>query len=447
VSGQRSVRRSDQIGRGADRFGGLFGKRALWWIAAAALSFAVTLFFYVFGEAPAEVSSPGANTFSRSALGYDALVTFLGEAGGTVRVSRFATASRLGPSAGLLLLEPPTDDDSMDAVRTLVSGAIKRRAPIVVVLPKWSWQGDPDDPSRVRSVEPLAAHRIGRLISVLMAAPSVDAAKKAGRWAPLRPQGSAAHSDFTGPLADGLAPELARPQVLVDRLPTFEPLAATSAGSLVVVDPSRRLTLVADPDLLNTYGLGRGDNAALARRLFLGGEAPLADPAVWVVDETLHGFERVPSVTREMLELPLVFFTLQAALLAVLAAWSAARRFGKALPAPPRLAAGAWTLIDNTARLLAFGGHHADAVERYLDAMVADVAEAFGVPGRLSRRARVARLVEVSAARGVTEDLEDIVRRVAALRSGAPAQAVAARAFNLARRLWRWREEVLDGAR
>jgi len=423
-----------------------FGRRALWWIASAAVCFAVTLFFYVFGEAPAEVSSPGADTFSRSALGYQALVTFLGEAGGAVRVSRFGTAGLVGPEAGLLLLEPPTGIGRLDEVLSLVSGAVENGAPVVVVLPEWSWTVDPDDRSRVGSVEPIAARRLSRLLGVLLAAPSRNLAEDEGQWTPIRPRGSAAESPLTGPLAEGLHPVLVRPQVLPRDLPWFEPLLETAVGPVIVTDPKRRLTIVSDPDLLNTHGLGLGDNAELARRLFLGSWDDAGRPSAWVVDETLHGFERVPSITRELLELPLVFFTLQAALLAGLAVWSAARRFGKALPAPPRLAAGTHTLIDNTARLLAFGGHHAEAVERYLDAALADGVAAFGVPTSLGRRARVARLAEVAAARGATEDLEDIARRVAALRSGASAQAVAARSFNLARRLWRWREEVLDGA-
>ena len=424
-----------------------FGRRAAWWIGGAGLAFAVTLFFYVFGEAPAQISSPGANTFSRSALGYHALVSFLGEAGGTVRVSRFSTAKVLGPEAGLLLLAPPGDAGSLDAVRTLVGGAIRSGAPIVVVLPEWHWRIDPDDRSRVKSVEPVGADRIARLLGVLLAAPAPDLAEGAGHWMPIRPRGPGAGGGLGGPLAEGLSLELVRPQVLPADLPGFEPLVEIAAGPVIAVDPARRMTIVADPDLFNTHGLGRGDNAALARRLLVDGGQGLVTPETWVVDETLHGFERVPSLTREMLELPLVFFTLQAALLAVLATWAAARRFGKALPAPPRLAAGAWTLIDNTARLLAFGGHHAEAVERYLDVVLADGAAAFGVPARLGRRARVARLAEVAANRGASEDLEDIVRRIAALRSGGSAQAVAARSFNLARRLWRWRGEVLDGAR
>ncbi len=429
-----------------------FGPRAVWWIAVAAVSFALTLFFYVFGEAPAQVSSPGPNSFSRSALGYHALVGFLGEAGGTVRVSRFGTVNVLGPDAGLLLLEPPTAPGRLEAVRSLLAGAIQRKAPIVVVLPKWHWRVDLDDRSRVKSVQPVAADEVARLLGVLAAPPATDLAGGAGHWSPIRPREASARLDLTGPLAEGLAPELAWPQVLPGDLPWFEPLVETSAGPVIVTDPKRRLTIVADPDLLDTHGLGLGDNAALARRLLLepgnlGSGEGTGAPTTWVVDETLHGFERVPSVTRELLELPLVFFTLQAALLAGLAAWSAARRFGKPLPVPPRLAAGAWTLIDNTARLLAFGGHHAEAVERYLDVVVAEGVAAFGVPARLNRRARVARLAEVAAQRGASEDLEEIARRVVALRSGPSAQAVAARSFNLARRLWRWRQEVMDGAR
>ncbi|MGD2115181.1 MAG: hypothetical protein PVG07_09010, partial [Acidobacteriota bacterium] len=74
-----------------------FARRALLAVILAAVALGVTLFFYVFGEAPSEVASAGADTFSRSALGYHALTAFLERSGARVRVSRFEPLRAVGP--------------------------------------------------------------------------------------------------------------------------------------------------------------------------------------------------------------------------------------------------------------------------------------------------------------------------------------------------------------
>ncbi|HSL83801.1 MAG TPA: DUF4350 domain-containing protein, partial [Thermoanaerobaculia bacterium] len=410
---------------------GVFGRRGAALLGLAGGALAVTLFFFVFGEEPEGVESHGADAFSRSALGYRALAAFLEEAGATVLVSRFAPQASLGPAAGLVLLEPEAAVPGPDPeLRRRLEGAERRGAPVVLVLPKWRARPDPDAPGWVSGVEPMPAWLAARVLEDALGAEGLDEPVRrfleAGPW--------------RGPLAEGgLAPALDRPQLLAPGLENLVPLLATERGVLVARHRERPLTVVADPDLLNTHGLGRGDNAVVAHRLFVVRPVPYAPsadrppppPSAWVVDETLHGFERAPSLWRELLELPLGLFTLQAFLLGVLAVWAAVRRFGRPLPPPPRLATGTATLVDNTARLLTFGGHHGDAVERYLRLVAEQAGEVFGVPAHLGRRARIARLAEIGRARGAREDFEEIARRVVGLgeRGSDPR-----RARNLARR-------------
>lgn len=416
---------------------GIFGRRAAVLLAVAGFAFAISLFFLVFGEEPEEVESPGADAFSRSALGYRALAAFLDEAGTTVLVSRYAPVESLGPGAGLVLLEPEAVVPGPDPeLRRRLEGAERRGAPVVVVLPKWRSRSDPEKRAWVSAVEPMPDWVVSRVLEDALGAELDDDA--VGRFLDTGP--------WRGPLAEGIVPALDRPQLLAPGLDGLEPLLWSDRGVLVARHRERLLTVVADPDLLNTHGLGRGDNAAVAHRLFVGGPGLPVDPPppAWVIDETLHGFERAPSLWRELLELPLGLFTLQAFLLGLLAAWAAVRRFGRPLPPPPRLAAGTATLVDNTAGLLSFGGHHGNAVKRYLQLVAEQAAEVFGVPAHLGRRERIVRLAEIGRTRGAREDLEEIARRVAGLgERGADPH----RALNLARRLAAWRGEVIDGAR
>jgi len=433
----------------------LLSRRGALLVTAAAVALGATLFFSVFGAGEGPARSAGADSFSRSALGYHALAAFLEQAGATVVATRYRPLDSVGPQAGLMLLEPPTDPDLAEQVRQLVEGALDRGAPVLVVLPERSWQVDAWEPSRVARVDPLTVGRLAGLVAAVTgvagegAVDGEDASD--AHTTPRRSVRGLARQHWEGPLAEGARVELVESQTLPLEEIGMEPELFGDLGGVVLRDPERRLTLVTDPDLLNNHGIGRGDNALVARRLFLDPTAGGPAPAVWVIDETLHGFERAPSVARELLAFPLSLFSLQVALLAIVAVWSAVRRFGSPVPLPPRIPGGTATLVENTARLLDMGGHHAVTLHGYLEAVVDRAGEALGVRVGEGRRDRITRLSAAARQRGVGEDLEDIARRVAGLGrrlgDGATAERERGDAFILARRLHRWCEEVLDGAR
>lgn len=419
-------------------------------VTVAAVALGLSIFLLIFGEGEGPAVSAGADSFSRSAVGYHALGEFLERSGVTMVITRYRPLEALGPEAGLALFEPPTDSEGLERVRTLVSGALERGAPVVVVLPERAWAVDPTEAGRVSDVRPLLPTRLSRLLAAV-AWPQDDAPEGGAVPLPARPDLGLETQVWEGPLAAGAEVTLVEPQVLpVDALEMTAEIYAGGDG-VVFRDRERGLTLVTDPDLLNTHGIGRGDNALVAKRLFLGTEGGAEVPQVWVVDETLHGYERAPSVVGRLLEFPLSLFTVQVALLAVVVVWSAARRFGRPLPAPPRVPGGTSTLLETTARLLEVGGHHGETLERYLEAALDRASE------RLASRPiegadRVSRLAAVARSRGVTEDLEDIARRVAALSGQLDVRdvddgGVRGEAFILAHRVHRWCEEVLDGAR
>ena len=68
-------------------------------------------------------------------------------------------------------------------------------------------------------------------------------------------------------------------------------------GALVARSQDGLLWLVSDPDVLNTAGLARGDNAVLAHALVVG----LLEPESLVVDEVLHGYGQKHNLWRALI--------------------------------------------------------------------------------------------------------------------------------------------------
>jgi hypothetical protein len=230
-----------------------------------------------------------------------------------------------------------------------------------------------------------------------------------------------------------------RPQLVVSD--ALAPLVATEEGMLAgeVGDDEWRTIVLADPDVLATHGLGRGENAALVVRL-LERLGPADLPVV--VDETLHGLDQQPSLARELLRFPLVLATVSALLAGALLAWAALVRFGRPRPPEPALASGKLFLVESTAGLLRHGGGAAHAAEAYLRAAKDEVVHRTRPPGETAPAdAWVARLAAARGADAALRAVEERVARLGRRRKGGEEEAVRA-----AQEIHRWREELTDGA-
>ncbi|MGB8932202.1 MAG: hypothetical protein WCC48_13240, partial [Anaeromyxobacteraceae bacterium] len=405
-------------------------------------------FLGAFGDALYGPASPGADTFSSSAVGHKAFAELLRRLGFKVVVSRARTAERAAGGAVALLLEPqlspaellkrqvgPADDSDGDKFKAIeaASGAL------LVVLPKRWAIPDSVRPGRVAFADLLPLDAPQRVLARL------DREAKVVR--PERAVGS-----WKGPLP---APTLDRPQLVTSKL--LQPLLACDAGILVgelvgeeddeddedaasspPVAPWRTI-VVADPDLLATHGLGAGANATIMVRLLerLGaGEHPI------VIDETLHGFEQQPSLARELLRFPLAPATASALLVAALLAWGAFIRFGRPRPPEPLLKQGRLALVESTAGLLRQGGHFAHAAAAYLRAAKEGVAHRLRPTGEAGEDpAWLAEAAEAKGRGGALREIEARVQRLAARRVGGEEEAV-----RTAQAIHQWREEMTDGA-
>ena len=392
-------------------------RTSAWLVGVGAASLLAAVLLTAFGEELGGITSPFADGFSRSAIGHRGLRETLRELGVPVVASRHRSAEKAGQDGLLLLIEPGAG--RADALRDMLAGV--RRA--VLVLPKRTGM-----PNRLRPGWLESCH----LLPPAAAEEVLSAAGLRGRV--VRPAGQVTSWRSKRPLPD---PALDSPQLVVAE--GLEPLLSAPEGVLAGERRTEELDLVviADPDLLANHGLGRGENAALVVAL-LAPLLPAAGPVV--MDETLHGFEEVPSVWRELLRPPLVLTTAQALLVGLAALWSGSARFGRPRPEPPPLAAGKRMLLDNTADLLRHGGHLSHALRAYWRHAFDSVASSLHAPPGLDP-ARLAWLARLSRARGAADPVD---LAVAGLPQSGPAER---QALDLALRIHRWREEMIDGSR
>jgi hypothetical protein len=397
-----------------------FGPRATaLLVGAAGISLAVAVVLAVLGGGLEDVPSAGADSFSRSAIGHRAFLDLLRRLEVPVVVSRHRSVDKAG-EALLVLAEPSSGGAAAD----VLDEVLERPGTTLVVLPKREGRPDRRKPTWLGASRLASPSVPERLLQALGIEGEVVRPGAVDGWT-------------TGGLPE---PDLPEPQLV--RSAALRPVVSSARGVLVgEADSERgRLVVVADPDLVASHGLGRGDNALLAAALVerLRGQGTV----VW--DETLHGFEVTPSLFRELLRFPLVAATLQATLAALALVWAGARRFGRPAPQPPQAAGGKDVLVENTAELLRHGGHVAHAVGACWRNAVEAAAAGLHAPPGLSHAAAVGWLTRVGRTRGVGADPDRLEARVRAF-EGAPGGEAAALA--LARDIHRWREELLDGHR
>ena len=302
-----------------DTAGDIFTRRTAAWLAAlSTVSLAATLLVLAFSGGMNAGDSAQADAFSRSSIGYRALVELLQDAGVDVVVSRFRSAEKAGPHEPLLLAEPllldePSHGDAAPAASSTaepatgawglsaqLDEAARRDAPVVVVLPKHRGVTGPQE-GWIEAIDTQGAPEDALAILTGEDCTITDPPLPQ-RWKSALPGGE--HPTFPGDTASGEAPEddptrPLEPQLVFSDCP-LEPLLWSDEGILLGKVPDRPVFIVSDPDLFNTWGLAHGDNAVIAHRFFVDhlGATSL------VVDEITHGHYRAPSLWTELLTLP-----------------------------------------------------------------------------------------------------------------------------------------------
>lgn len=419
----------------------VFSKRLLiGWIVAAALTFAVSLYFMGSKD---QGDTIGPSAFSRSAIGYAGIADVLQKLGVEVVKSRYDSLGKLTPGSALVIAEPTPAGKTEATLRTLLKADT-----ILLILPKWT-----GEPSRQKS---------GWLGKAALL-PRADAA-----WVLhlVAPRADVVRNDQTAWTTNalGIAPSLQAPIQLM-RGSGLRPLIGDKDGMLLgevsqgggqiilLSNPpkplqsnapathKRTIWVLSDPDVIANHGFAEGGNATLAVAMF---KHLLAGSGRVVFDETLHGFISEPAGPLSLLfRFPFIVATIQGAIAIALLLWATLGRFGAPQPAPPPMSAGRLGLLQNIAKLVEFTGHHEVMVRRYVFETMRDVARQLHAPRGLSTAALVAWLQRVGAARGITTDCAALMNETEALADGrrrSPASLV-----RLAREIHRWRGEIVDG--
>lgn len=385
-------------------------------------SFLFALLASVFAPEDVPRSSVAADVYSRSAIGHHALGEMLRELGVPVTVSRWNSGRRAGDSAVLLLLEPrlgvESEPDVDGLVRFKLMLAYGQR--VLLVLPKWRGEVDPERPGHVRSVSLVPVQGVR------------DVLELAGLAAqPLRPGVAGAR---------GCPADLGEAPQFVASSPALRPLITCAGGVLLgerAGSGPGRLLVLSDPDVISNHGLARAENARLAWaivELLRDGARPV------LLDAELQGYEQAPTLGRELFRLPLLPALIQAVLAVAAWIWSGWPRFGRPLPLAPPLTAGKRVLIDATVALLLRGGHVSHLLRRYRDEVWREICRAYRLPAEADRATLLKRLAHRREPR---HDLAELSRRVDALHEGPTS---ANEAVALARQLHELKEGLIRGS-
>lgn len=392
-------------------------------VAVASLSLVAAAVLTFFGDELGGKRSAGADGYSVSAIGHQGLVRLLEKLEIPVVVSRGDSSSKV--RGGLLVIAEPvvSDDAARERLRQLVASA--RRT--LVVLPKW-YSSAERNAAWIKDASWLPLDELTPTLDAL----DLSGAKVLRSATPVTWRGEEGIAELN---IDGFeGPHIREPQLLsTDGL---EADLDSSSGAMLLgarITDLSELFVLSDPDVLNNFGLRHPANARYITRLL----DELREGGPIVLDETLHGYARQPSLRRALLSFPLVLATLQILLCAVLLVWAAMVRFGPRRAAAPPIAPGKDFLIRNTASLLHHGGHHAHALRRYLQLTVAEVRHALHAPA-LPPAAMTAWLERVRQARGGKLSLVELERAV-------ETAATPPRVVEVADQVFRWRMEMTHG--
>jgi hypothetical protein len=361
-----------------------------------------------------------ASAYSRSAIGYAGIADVMHRLGARVIKSRSDSVAKLDPQ-GLLIVAEPSPGAAPQLMRSLLAAHT-----VLLILPKWTGAPSVRHAGWIDSVAPITEASARRAAAQV---PGVDIVRvpSAPTWT---------HNEI------GRVP-LFSDGVQLIKSTRLRPIIGSDKGMLIgeLRRGRNRLWVLADPDVIENYGLGSSANAEFAVALI---DALRGADGNIVFDEVVHGFSDVGGPPlRILFQFPFVLATVQGAIAVALLLWATMRRFGAPVAPPAPLQAGKHSLIETTAHLFGHARHRPIILQRYIHEIVQDVARALHAPAGMSEPALVEWLRRTGRAREVATDCGMIMRsadELVASRRGSTAALAA-----LARDIFRWKREVTDG--
>lgn len=394
-------------------------------IGVGAAAFLLLLYAIGAGWDGSRDRNGGADAAANGLNGFAGLVRLLEEQGHEVSVSR--SESRLD-SEGLLVLTPQHGADG-EAIAEIIASR-RYVGPTLLILPKWiampadqipgveaepGWVllGGAVAPDWLKSIESLKGAEIetgehsgwkGLGLAGTLPDPKQGMAVTAGsvstsEWANMLPLIVDEDGDLLAAYLNdgGIYPAL-------DQAAGYNPSQDGDQDLWPVV-------IVAEPDLLNNYGLADRRRAEASLSLI---DAMIEDYELEIVfDLTAAGISRSENLLTLAFQPPFLAATLCLLLAALVIAWRAFRRFGPAVAEAPALAMGKRQLARNGGGLVARAKRLHLLGPPYAALVAARLAEALGIR-EADPEAREAAIARVLAARGLADDYSakaDALRR------------------------------------
>lgn len=380
-------------------------------IAVAVFSFGAIMVLAGWSPELRDRDRAGDHPFSTSAIGYNGVVQLLEAQGYPVEISRFK--SNLDGHFGLMVLTLSTR-----GMRKSLE-EYELQPDTLIVLPKWSGMVDWTNPSRMKDTDLATTSSITSLLDAL----GIEA--------------DVVRTDVPARIATPFGQAAIKPDLQLQLLQSEEltPIIRTREGALLSQLPGRDIYVLADPDLMNTFGLAERENARFAMQMINMMRYSEDEPIIF--DATLHGFTRSENLLQMMFDIPFLGVTLVALAAALLLGWAATIRFGPPARETRAIALGKQALADNSAGLVSMARRETRMAPGYLSLIRRRLAKQIGAPRNLSE----AQLSELFDRLG-PEDVSG--KTFSQIEAGLRGPATNREdLMHKARDLWRWRRDIL----
>ena len=356
-----------------------------------ALAFLATLYFIGSGQTGGNANNGQAHAASNGITGYTGLAELLREAGHEVTVSR--SPATLDDEA-LLIVTPPLYAEA-EEVQELLENR-RYQGPTILVLPKWqAMQVPPQQRKKAKAKEGWV------VLSATVTPPWVGEMEDEYEIAAQTGYLEGGSYDWSGLGLEGRLPDRKQVMALTDGMVT--PLVVDKDGDVMagylddggyypVLDEAAGLTeqdeesldsdkwavvVVAEPDLLDNYGMADRTRAELAHELvdvaMEGQDLPI------VFDLTMNGLGKTQNLLTLAFTPPFLAATLCLILAMIVAGWRAFLRFGPPLAEDRSIAFGKTRLVANSASFIQRTKRLHLLAEPYAAMMRSRIAAALGL--------------------------------------------------------------------
>lgn len=412
----------------------LFSRRVIiMFVAAMSTMFALSIIISANEDASQMGNGAGPGVYSTSAVGYAGFYNLLRALDIKTSASERDPLSDAGYRGTLIVAEPMmqrlASGESASAMKLLDA----RR--LLLVLPKWEWTRDGKKPEWVAEMTPAPRGEAELVLGLAALGSTVSRQAPPDVW-PVNEIGYA-------PRIDGAAQ-------LVRLSDGMRAIVGNDENALVAefTEDGRTVWVLSDPDVMSNHGIMKGNNGAfmvsLVEKLSSIGNADYRKKPTIVFDETVHGYlAQADSVLKMMLAPPFAVVTALLVLSTLMLLLAGFSRFGAPVAPKPVLDFGKEQLIDNCARLLDYGGHHAVVLDKYVRMTINSAARTLHAPGGLNG-GRLAEWADtVGRSRGTSESCAALLRDLSNASDG---RADISRLTELARRAHKWKGEILNGS-